>query len=411
MPPLISDHPGTIWVICVNDIVFVGVLQPLSVPALTPVICGPTAGGKSDLAVALALRAPDAFGCKAEVITADAFQVYRGMDIGTAKPTIEERRGVVHHLIDVVDPRGIDRDRGIERPLDVRAQPGVSNPVGPSGDHIERKLDATKSLTVDDWLTLARRRIAEIRARGALPIVVGGTHLYIKALLDGLFEGPEPDEALRAELTAMDPVARRAELERVDPDAAARIHPNDIRRTVRALEVFRLTGTPISAHQKQWDRPEKGALSASSGSSGDQTYSTPSLRSGLPGYQLVILDWESEALNRRINARVKQMMERGLLTEVRALIDSGALIPGSQPAEALGYKQLLAHLRDPARVPLEDTIEKIKIETRRFGKNQRTWLRRLRTTPGAITIDMLNTPPAEAVERIAAALASAGGRN
>lgn len=387
----------------------------MNVPPLTPVICGPTAGGKSDLAVTLALRARETFGCGAEIITADAFQVYRGMDIGTAKPTIEERRGVPHHLIDVVDPRGIDRDRGIERPLDVRAQPGVSNPVAPSGDHIEQKLDATpggSSFTVDDWLTLAREKITEIRTRGALPIVVGGTHLYIKALLDGLFDGPEPDEVLRAELTAMDPVARRAELERVDPAAAARIHPNDIRRTVRALEVFRLTGKPISEHQKQWDRSNsEGALRASSGSLGDQTHSTPSLRSGLSEYQLVILDWESEALNRRINARVKQMMERGLLDEVRALRDSGALVPGSQPAEALGYKQLLAHLTDPARVPLEDTIEKIKIETRRFGKNQRTWLRRLRTTPGAITIPMPDTPQADAAARIEAALRPPGERS
>ena len=176
--------------------------------------------------------------------------------------------------------------------------------------------------------------------------------------------------------------------------------------------MFRLTGTPISAHQKQWDRSNsEGALSASSGSVAEGREGTPSLRSGLSEFQLVILDWESEALNRRINARVKQMLDRGLLEEVRALHNSGGLLPGSQAAEALGYKQLLAHLRDPARVPLEDTIEKIKIETRRFGKNQRTWLRRLRTTPGAITIDMLNTPPAEAVERIAAVLASAGGKN
>jgi len=319
-------------------------------PALTPVICGPTAGGKSDLAVALALRARGEWGIDAEIITADAFQVYRGMDIGTAKPSVEERRGVVHHLIDVVE---------------------LGSAV----------------FTVDDWLRLAREKIAEIRGRGGLPIVVGGTHLYIKALLDGLFDGPEPDEALRAELTAMDPASRRAELERVDPAAAARIHPNDIRRTVRALEVFRLTGKPISAHQKQWDPPTQRV----SGSEGQE-------------FQLIILDWESEALNRRINARVKQMMERGLLDEVRSLRNSGALIPGSQPAEALGYKQLLAHLHHPAAISLDDTVEKIKIETRRFGKNQRTWLRRLRATPGAITIDMERTAQEDAVAQIARAL-------
>ena len=325
----------------------------MNLPPLTPVICGPTAGGKSDLAVALALRARERWGCGAEIVTADAFQVYRGMDIGTAKPSVEERRGVVHHLLDIRSPG--------------------------------------ESFTVDDWLALAREKIAEIRGRGSLPIVVGGTHLYIKALLDGLFDGPEPDEALRAELTAMDPAARRAELERVDPAAAARIHPNDVRRTVRALEVFRLTGKPISAHQKQWDQPDE----------------RPGSRPGL--YQLVILDWESEALNRRINARVKQMMDRGLLGEVRALHESGALVPGTQAAEALGYKQLLAHLRDPARIPLEEAVEKIKIETRRFGKNQRTWLRRLRTTPGAMGIEMPGTEQAEAIERIVSRLQHRSG--
>jgi tRNA dimethylallyltransferase len=342
----------------------------VNLPPLTPVICGPTAGGKSDLAVALALRAREEWGTAggigAEIITADAFQVYRGMDIGTAKPSVEERRGVVHHLIDVVDPRGIERGTGFQ-------------PVRSAGEH-GQDAHATRTFTVDDWLRLAREKITEIRGRGALPIVVGGTHLYIKALLDGLFDGPEPDEALRAELTAMDPAARRAELERVDPAAAARIHPNDVRRAVRALEVFRLTGTPISSHQKQWDQAASSE------------------------FQLIILDWESDALNRRINARVKQMMERGLLDEVRALHDSGALIPGSQPAEALGYKQLLAHLQNPAAISLDDAVEKIKIETRRFGKNQRTWLRRLRTTPGAMTIDIERAAQEDAVAQIARTL-------
>lgn len=371
----------------------------MSLPALTPVICGPTAGGKSDLAVALALRARQEWGIGAEIITADAFQVYLGMDIGTAKPSVEERRGVVHHLIDVVDPRGSERGTGFQ-------------PVQNAQEH-GQDAHATKTFTVDDWLRLAREKIAEIRGRGALPIVVGGTHLYIKALLDGLFDGPEPDEALRAELTAMDPAARRAELERVDPAAAARIHPNDVRRTVRALEVFRLTGKPISAHQKQWDAPtppgtssptvregDRGAAAKSNAAPECSAFGGNALPDGRAAYQLIILDWESEALNRRINARVKQMMERGLLDEVRALRDSGALIPGSQPAEALGYKQLLAHLRNPAAISLEDAVEKIKIETRRFGKNQRTWLRRLRTTPGAMTIQMPGTQQDEAVARI-----------
>jgi len=384
----------------------------VNLPTLTPVICGPTAGGKSDLAVALALRAREQWGIDAEIITADAFQVYRGMDIGTAKPTMEERRGVVHHLIDLVDPRGIVRGTGFQ-------------PVRKEERH-GQDAHATKMFTVDNWLALAREKIAEVRGRGALPIVVGGTHLYIKALLDGLFDGPEPDAALRAELTAMDPAARRAELERVDPAAAARIHPNDVRRTVRALEVFRLTGKPISAHQKQWDRPSSSSSLTSSptvreGASaegGTSAHGMPgcgvaanALPDGRAAYQLIILDWESEALNRRINARVKQMMERGLLDEVRSLHESGELVPGSQPAEALGYKQLLAHLRDPAAISLDDAVEKIKIETRRFGKNQRTWLRRLRTTPGAMTIEMLAISQDDAVAQIIRTLtASTPGR-
>lgn len=392
----------------------------MPVPPLTPVICGPTAGGKSDLAVALALRAREVFGCEAEIVTADAFQVYRGMDIGTAKPTEEERRGVVHHLIDVVDPCGGGRGTGF-RPVQGRAAHGQD--ARGTGQGHGQDARGTAQFTVDDWLALARATIADIRSRGRLPIVVGGTHLYIKALLDGLFEGPEPDAALRAELMAMDPAARRAELERVDPDAAARIHANDVRRTVRALEVFRLTGKPISTHQKQWDRRSMSSPTISSPSVSEGARGQGAKSGAAPGgsafggdalpppdgraaYQLIILDWEPEALNRRINARVKQMMERGLLDEVRTLHDSGALVPGSQPAEALGYKQLLAHLRDPAALPLEDAVEKIKIETRRFGKNQRTWLRRLRTTPGAMAIGMPGTTQAEAVERILTALRS-----
>lgn len=302
-----------------------------TLPALTPVIAGPTAGGKSDLAVELAIVLRERHGLAAEIVTADAFQVYTGLDIGTAKPTAEERRGIPHHLIDIIPP-------------------GRSEPF-----------------TLDDWLQRATETIADLRSRNILPIVVGGTHLYIKALLEGLFEGPEPDAALRAELSQMDPHLRREQLERVDPAAAARIHPNDIRRTVRALEVYRLTGQPISSFQKQWD-----------------------VASGTPSpYLLVVLDWETEALNRRINARVKQMVERGLLQEVHALARSGGLT--RQSAEALGYKQLL-HLClapcpwPPAAAAVEQAVEQIKIETRRFAKNQRTWLRRLRTIPGCVAL-------------------------
>lgn len=289
----------------------------------------------------------------AEVVTADAFQVYCGLDIGTAKPTAVERGGIPHHLIDIVDPR---TGKSIEV-------------VSGTSDHRRSSMPAQvyEPFTVDRWLSRAEATITDLRSRGVLPIVVGGTHLYVKALLDGLFDGPEPDAALRAKLTSMDADARRAELERVDPEAAARIHPNDIRRTVRALEVYRLTGIPISAQQTQWK---------------------PEAQTSLPAFTLIGIDWPTELINQRINARVKGMIERGLVEEVRELLASGAL--GPQAREALGYKQLLHHLN--AQVTLEDAIEAIKIETRRFAKNQRTWLRQLRVRPGAIWIAAAERP-------------------
>jgi tRNA dimethylallyltransferase len=298
-----------------------------------PVIIGPTAGGKSDLAVSAALAFRDRHAIACEILTADAIQVYRGLDIGAAKPTPEEQRGIAHRLIDVVDPR--------------------------------------ERFSVDAWLELAEHAVADCHARGVVPIVVGGTHLYVKAFLEGLFEGPEPDEALRAELRAMEPGVRRAELERVDPAAASRLHPNDERRTVRALEVYRLTGIPISEHQRQWDAGKARRDCV-----------------------LVGLDWDVEALNRRVNARVKLMMERGLLDEVRSLRARSMF--GPQSREALGYKQILEHL--DGGVSLEEAAERIKIETRRFAKNQRTWMRRLRTTPGSVWVPMPGTGPEDAIQ-------------
>lgn len=326
-----------------------------TLPARTPVVCGPTAGGKSDLAVDLALALREQHNIPAEIITADAFQIYTGLDIGTAKPTPAERRGVLHHLIDIVP----------------NPKPETRNPRPDS------------PFTLDHWLTLANQTINDLRSRNILPIVVGGTHLYIKALLEGLFDGPEPDPQLRAELAAMDPIARRAELERVDPAAAARIHPNDTRRTIRALEIFRQTGVPISSRQTQWDSAPT---------------SNPQSEIRNPKFLLVLLDYPAEILNPRINARVKDMMERGLLNEVRALVSANKFTPQSR--EALGYKQLIplveranatGHWPPPAR-ELEDAVEKIKIETRRFAKNQRTWLRRLGTTPGALTLAASDRP-------------------
>jgi len=304
-----------------------------------PVIVGPTAGGKTEIAVRVAHALRDAGFAGTEIISADSMMVYRAMDIGTAKPTEGERRGIAHRLIDVLDP--------------------------------------CESFSVSQWLESAERAIEEIRARAGVPVVTGGTHLYIKALLEGLFEGPEPDEALRAELTEMDPAERRALLERVDPDASARIHTNDVRRTVRALEVWKLTGTPLSDLQSQWDAGNARTDAV-----------------------LIGLVWESAGINSRINARVRQMVEQGFVEECRALWESGSF--GDQSREALGYKQLIRHFEGGCS--LDEAIERIKIETRRFAKNQRTWLRRLRTTPGSRWIEMDSASPEYACDEIVSAV-------
>lgn len=288
-------------------------MGPAAESTLSPsglIIYGPTASGKSALAVALAQR------LDGEIVTVDSLQVYRGMDIGTAKPTLAERAGVPHHLIDIADPH------------------------------------APEPFTVEHWLAAANRAMADIRSRGNRPILVGGTSLYVQSLMYGLFEGPAANEEIRRELDQLSDEALAGVLKETDPKAAARIHPSDRRRSIRAIEVFRLTGTTISDLQTQWSgKPAREDL------------------------KLVVLMRETEELNRRINARVKAMMSDGLLEEVRGLVEHGPL--NRQACEGLGYKQLLAHLANPRRLSLDDAVEKIKIETRRFGKNQRTWMKRI----------------------------------
>jgi tRNA dimethylallyltransferase len=286
------------------------------------VLVGPTAGGKTRLAIELARALPEGGEC----VSADSMQVYRGMDIGTAKPTSRERGGVPHHLLDLV---GHDED----------------------------------GFTVEAWLARAEEAIADIRGRGRVPIVVGGTNLYVRALLDGLFEGPKPDPRLRAELEATSTDELRRELLRVDPEAAARIHREDRRRTVRAIEVFRLSGVPISALQTQWSSDPRAAAR--------------------PDARVVGLEWPVETINRRINDRVRAMIAAGFLDEVRSLLARAPF--GRQSREAVGYAELAEHLA--GRLSLEDAIEAIKIRSRRYAKQQRTWLRRFRPRPGSLWID------------------------
>jgi tRNA dimethylallyltransferase len=283
------------------------------------VILGPTAGGKSELAVALARH----FG--GQIIGADSMQVYRGLDAGTAKPSAELLAAAPHHLIDVVEP--------------------------------------TEPWTVADWLGRAERLIAELHAARVLPIVVGGTNLYLKALLEGMFDGPAGDEKFRASLETVDTHALHDRLVAVDPTSGGRIHKNDRKRIVRALEVHHLTGKPISAQHQEWF--ERASDGATERRSDEGRYKHNPI--------LIGLEWPVELINRRINARVKTMFP-ALVEETRTLLEQGRL--GAQARQALGTKQVLEHLA--GAYDLETCIEHVKIETRRFAKAQRTWLKRYR---------------------------------
>ena len=274
-------------------------------------ILGPTAVGKSRLAVDLALR------FEGEIINGDSMQVYRGFDLGTAKPTPAERGGIPHHLLDLVDPRS--------------------------------------QFCAMDFVRETLRALAEIVGRGRLPFIVGGTGLYLKALLDGLFPGPGRDPEIRrrlageAEAKGLD--ALWARLECLDPAYAAKIGRRDRIRIIRALEVYELTGAPISAH---FARTE-GYL---------EDFQT--LRIGL---QL-----DRKELNTRIEERVDRMFAGGLAAEVEGLLAEG--VPeDAPPFRALGYKQVLMARR--GEISLEEARELTKRETRQYAKRQVTWFRKM----------------------------------
>jgi tRNA dimethylallyltransferase len=280
------------------------------------VLTGPTGCGKTRLALDLA----DRLG--AEIVSMDSMALYRDMDVGTAKPTPEERRRVPHHLIDVLDP--------------------------------------WESASVAWWLGRAAACCREIEARGRRVLIVGGTPLYLKALLRGLFDGPPGDETLRRRLTAeAEEIGRSAlhsRLVAVDPTTAARLHPNDVRRVVRALEVWELTGKPMSAWQTQWST-ENSALSTQ--------------HSAL---RCLCLDLPREQLYAHIDARVRQMFAAGLVEEVRALRNVGHPL-SREASQALGYKETFAFL--DGQTTLEETIVRIQTRTRQFAKRQLTWFRHL----------------------------------
>ena len=278
------------------------------------VILGCTASGKGSLARSLAR----ALG--GEILSIDSMKVYRGMDIGTAKPSADIRAEIPHHLIDVAD--------------------------------------VWESFSAARFVELADAAVEQIHARGRPVIAVGGTVLYFKCFYEGLFEGPSADEAFRRSLRQRaereGTAALHAELARVDPVAAERIHPNDYRRIERALEVYHLTGTPISRLQQQWERQIRR-----------------------PEWDWLLLgvrrDREDNA--RRINRRVKRMVQQGLVEEARRLWDDPRGI-SPQARQAVGYAELFDAFE--GRWPIEHGIEQIKIHTRQLAKQQRTWLRRQR---------------------------------
>lgn len=292
------------------------------------VLTGPTGSGKTALAVRLAER------LSAEILALDSMTLYRGLDIGTAKPTPEERSRVPHHLIDVLEP--------------------------------------SESASVAWWLVEAARLCGEIRARGRVPMLVGGTPFYLKALLEGLFESPPTDpnvrSALEQEAVRLGPQAFHAKLAAVDPKTAARLHANDTRRIVRALEVYQATGRPISQLQRTWS---------------SATFANQSAVRLIPA---VMLDWPRPELYRRIDARVDAMLAAGWLEECRRLVDQ----PLSREArQAVGYAELFAHLRGD--LSLAEAAEKIKTRTRQFAKRQLTWFRKLPVVPvAADTSDVEN---------------------
>jgi tRNA dimethylallyltransferase len=284
---------------------------------LPPVIAlmGPTASGKTRLAIELA-KALDG-----EVISVDSALVYRGMDIGTAKPDLEERQGVPHHLIDILDPA-----------------------------------DAYSTGRFrDDALAL----MADIIERGRLPILAGGTMLYFNALFHGLSDLPSADPEVRRQLdeeaASRGWPAMHAELARVDPDAAARIHPNDPQRIHRALEVYRLTGIPLTVLCAETQAPP------------------------LPfdPVKLIVAPADRPALHERIRQRFLDMIGRGLIDEVRALYERGDLDADLPSIRAVGYRQVWAYLAGDC--DRETMIERGIIATRQFAKRQFTWLRREET--------------------------------
>ena len=296
------------------------------------ILTGPTASGKTAVGVELAAR------IGAEIVSMDSMALYRGMDVGTAKPRATERQRAPHHLIDVLEP--------------------------------------DQEFSLAQYLDAAEECVRGIKSRGREVLFVGGTPLYLKGLLRGVFRGPPADWELRRELEDQsrqcEPGFLHRRLAKVDPQAAGRIHPNDIRRLVRAMEVFLKTGQPISSLQQQFE----------TGSPAEAC-------------RVFVLDWSREELHARIDRRVEWMFANGLVDEVRALL-SGPRPLSKTARQALGYREVIEHLE--GRRDLAQTIEEVKTHTRQFAKRQGTWFRSL--SEGRFVAAGGSMEPAEIAGRI-----------
>ncbi len=275
-------------------------------------VCGPTASGKTKMGILLAKH------LDGEVVSVDSMQVYRGMDIGTAKPTMEEREGIVHHMLDVADPG--------------------------------------ENYSVARYVEEATACIEDILQRGKVPILVGGTGLYLEALLRGQpFADYKPQgglrDALREEAKTLGLPALWQRLAQIDPQAAGRIHPNDEKRILRALEVFGETGETITRHN-------------------EKTRETP------PRFAAAILGLsfqDRDHLKARIDLRVDEMMAQGLLEEVKGLLNRG-ISPNCTAMQAIGYKELASCVQSGA--PLSQGVQEVKLRSRQYAKRQLSWFRR-----------------------------------
>ncbi len=310
-------------------------LQP---PTVTPPIpdawylTGPTASGKTAVGVELARR------LGAEILSLDSMAVYRGMDIGTAKPSLRERTEVPHHLVDIVDP--------------------------------------PEEYSVAQYVDAAHEHVATLRSVGKTPLFVGGTPLYLKSLLRGIFQGPPADWEFRRQIE--EEVERvgveklRERLWQVDPLSASKLHPNDMRRMIRALEVARLTGQPLSHWQTQFDE-------------------------GRPAHErkVFVLHWPREVLHQRIDARVEQMFAQGLVQETQQLLARFGEL-GRTAAQAVGYREVIDHLNGQHNVA--EAMQLVKQRTHQFARRQETWFRSLSECRWIEMRD--DASPGDAAERI-----------